>query len=144
MTVRETVDTLRVVRDYLLTHTADLTPILGADLPSRIRAHRLQSRQLFPAVRVVRVTSATQVDGWFWADRVQVDCWSAAATDDHTSWRLASTCRRLLSDLPGYPHPEGHVTAVREVTGIQPIPEPDADRTRHTFEVRIFTHPHIQ
>lgn len=117
-------------------------------------ADRISSRtgkgQAYPAITLFSVGGPAIVEGHFSATRLQVDVWGSIRTTGATppagGYRkqardLAFAVEKAIRAVRNQVRDEGLVTNTTLVIGIRPIEEPETERPRFGFDVRVLAHP---
>jgi hypothetical protein len=124
-------DVVAHTRTHLL---ADVT--VTAQVGTRVYGFDLPATPTYPAVRIIRIGGAADFEGHIDSALVQVDVFGITREDSYDS---AAAVRASLHGMAGSFSGEV-VSKVVEVTGPGWLPDPQTERPRWTWDVRVYAH----
>lgn len=111
---------------------------LDATFGNRIST-KLPTAPIYPALTLRRSGSFRPVERWLTAITVEFAVWGDTGSEPATE-EAADLAESVVLGLVG-PYDAAVVTGVEPVLGPRNIPDPETDRPRYIFEVRVFSHP---
>lgn len=106
---------------------------------TRVYGFELPANPTYPAVRVLRIGGTNVIKNWLDGARIQIDVFGGTAEQ---AWDATAAVRSELWDLDGKNIPgTGMVTGIEELSGPAWLPDPQTERARWTFDIRLYAHP---